>query len=186
MVWEMSELLDVDQEIVTPLHILRGHDDDVLCVDANSDLDLVCSGSEDGTAIVFTLVRGRYVRTLKHPKGFAVHQVTVSPDGKIVLVSRVDLVMHMFSINGDLLCSVPAEMFVHRMLFSADGRWLVMGGDGKNGPEITVRRQYDLSVVAEWGCCPASVTAMALDETESLLLVGMDDGGVLVIGRGVE
>ena len=35
-----------------PLHILHGHDDEVVCVAASSELNTIVSGSRDGTAIV--------------------------------------------------------------------------------------------------------------------------------------
>ncbi|GAB2239331.1 hypothetical protein Droror1_Dr00025244 [Drosera rotundifolia] len=43
----------------TPLHIFCGHDDTVTCLYASSELDIVMSGSKDGSCVIHTLREGR-------------------------------------------------------------------------------------------------------------------------------
>jgi WD40 repeat protein len=47
-----------------PLHILYGHDDAVTSVAVNAEIDVVVSGSEDGTIIIHNLRDGSYVRSI--------------------------------------------------------------------------------------------------------------------------
>jgi hypothetical protein len=49
---------------VTPIRTLYGHDDAVTCVAMNHEMDIVISGSEDGTWIMHNLRDGKYVRTI--------------------------------------------------------------------------------------------------------------------------
>ncbi|CAE7683579.1 nbeal2 [Symbiodinium sp. KB8] len=48
-----------------PMYILHGHDAPVTSVAADSSLDVLLSGSDDGTVIVRQLSSGRYVRTIE-------------------------------------------------------------------------------------------------------------------------
>ncbi len=72
-----------------PRHILYGHDDEVTCVAVNSDLDVVVSGSKDGSCIIHTLKRGRYVRSIYPPDSGPLRWVGISSTGNIVTYSLV-------------------------------------------------------------------------------------------------
>jgi WD40 repeat protein len=48
----------------TPMHVLHGHDDAVTSVSVAPSFGLVVSGSSDGTAICFSLLKGEYIRTI--------------------------------------------------------------------------------------------------------------------------
>jgi hypothetical protein len=64
MVWEVSE----DKALplsVSPLYILYGHDDAVTCVTVNLELDVIVSGSDDGSIIIHGLRDGgNYIRSI--------------------------------------------------------------------------------------------------------------------------
>ena len=63
MVWDVN--LDREQPLnAHPQYILYGHDDAVTCVAINPELDVVVSGSDDGTVNVHNLRDGSYVRTI--------------------------------------------------------------------------------------------------------------------------
>lgn len=63
IVWEINPSADkpIGQR---PLHVLYGHDDAVNCVDICVELDVVVSGSDDGTIIVHKLREGAYIRSI--------------------------------------------------------------------------------------------------------------------------
>jgi hypothetical protein len=64
MVWEVNHR-DIEHPIGSaPLHILYGHDDAVTTVSINADLDIVVSGSDDGTVILHGLRDGSYIRSI--------------------------------------------------------------------------------------------------------------------------
>ena len=63
MVWDVH----VDRELPLnphPRHILYGHDDSVTCVAISPEMDIVVSGSDDGTVVVHNLRDGAYVRSI--------------------------------------------------------------------------------------------------------------------------
>lgn len=63
MVWDVS----TDRELplkTQPQYILYGHDDSITCVAINTELDVVVSGSDDGTVIIHNLRDGTYVRSI--------------------------------------------------------------------------------------------------------------------------
>jgi hypothetical protein len=49
---------------VTPLRTLYGHDDAINCIVVNPELDMILSGSDDGTMIVHNLRDGKYIRSI--------------------------------------------------------------------------------------------------------------------------
>jgi WD40 repeat protein len=63
IVWDIS--LDRFNAItVTPIRTLYGHDDTINCVAINPELDIIVSGSDDGTMMVHNLRDGKYVRSI--------------------------------------------------------------------------------------------------------------------------
>jgi WD40 repeat protein len=63
MVWEVFTEREVPLKS-QPQYVLYGHDDSISCVAINVELDIVISGSEDGTVIIHNLRDGTYVRTI--------------------------------------------------------------------------------------------------------------------------
>jgi WD40 repeat protein len=62
-VWEIH--LDRQDPLgLNPLHIFYGHDDAITTVAINAELDMVISGSIDGTIIMHNLREGLYVRSI--------------------------------------------------------------------------------------------------------------------------
>lgn len=73
-----------------PISTLYGHDNTVSCVAIMTELDLVVSGSLDGTVNVHTIQDGQFIRTLE-PIGctgmcIEISYVTISYQGKLLLV----------------------------------------------------------------------------------------------------
>jgi WD40 repeat protein len=65
MVWQVVQEYGASINLdPTPMHILYGHRAGVTSVDVSNELDLVVSGSVDGTVNMHTLRAGCYVRTL--------------------------------------------------------------------------------------------------------------------------
>ena len=63
IIWEINPSLELPI-LPNPLHLLYGHDDAVNCVSVSPELDIVVSGSDDGTIIVHKLRDGIYVRSI--------------------------------------------------------------------------------------------------------------------------
>ncbi|KAK4434240.1 BEACH domain-containing protein B [Sesamum alatum] len=121
----------------TPFHILCGHDDVITCLYASTELDLVISGSKDGTCIFHTLQDGRYVRSLRHPSGRPLSKLIASHHGRIVLYAD-DLSLHLYSINGRHISTVESNGRLSCLALSSCGDFLVCGGDQGQIVIITV------------------------------------------------
>jgi WD40 repeat protein len=65
---------------VTPSHVMRVHTAEVLSVTASRAWSVVVSASKDGTAAIWDLNRGLYVRSIWHGEGVEseVHLVAVN------------------------------------------------------------------------------------------------------------
>jgi len=86
---------------VTLSHIMRVHTDEVLAVTASRAWSVAVSASKDGSAAVWDLNRGVYVRSIWHGEedGSEVHLVAVNEStGYIATCSRYKLCLH--TING--------------------------------------------------------------------------------------
>ncbi|KAF8885379.1 hypothetical protein CPB84DRAFT_1837906 [Gymnopilus junonius] len=87
---------------VTLSHIMRVHTDEVVTVAASRAWSLVVSGSKDGSAALWDLNRGVYVRSIWHGEGdesSAVNLVAVNEStGYIATCSRLKLCLH--TVNG--------------------------------------------------------------------------------------
>jgi len=78
-------------------HIMRGHQEPVICVAASRAWSIVVSGSKDGSAIVWDLNRGVYVTSIWHGKeeNAQVYLVAVNEStGYIATCSREKLCLH--------------------------------------------------------------------------------------------
>lgn len=67
MIWSINPFneLPINSDPLEPLHVLYGHDDAVNCVAINCELNIVASGSDDGTIMISDLRRGVYIRSLQ-------------------------------------------------------------------------------------------------------------------------
>lgn len=65
---------------VTLTHIMRGHTAPVTCIAASRPWSLIISGSQDGSATLWDLNRGIYVRSIWHGQGHdsAVHLAAIN------------------------------------------------------------------------------------------------------------
>ncbi|CAH9105180.1 unnamed protein product [Cuscuta epithymum] len=188
MVWEISRskfpekrVKHTQQEVhhiisETPFHILCGHDDIITCLYASVDLDVVISGSKDGTCVFHTLRDGRYVRSIRHPSGSPLARLVVSHHGRIVLYSDEDLSLHLYSINGKHITSCESNGRLNCLELSGCGEFLVCAGDQG---QIIVRSMSSLGIIKKYNGIGKVVTSLALTP-EDCFLAGTKDGNLLV------
>lgn len=191
MVWEVSrarnpekrarnvqtELPRKDYVIVeSPFHILCGHDDIITCLYVSMELDIVISGSKDGTCVFHTLRDGRYVRSLRHPSGCALSKLVASRHGRIVFYADDDLSLHLFSINGKHLAASESNGRLNCLQLSACNEFLVCAGDQG---QIVVRSMNTLEVVKKYSGTGKIMTSLVVTP-EECFLAGTKDGCLLV------
>ncbi|KAK7353018.1 hypothetical protein VNO80_18450 [Phaseolus coccineus] len=162
--------------IETPCHILCGHDDIITCLYVSHELDIIISGSKDGTCVFHTLREGRYVRSLRHPSGSPITKLVVSQRGQIVIYADDDLSLHLYSINGKYLAASESNGRLNAVQLSRCGEFLVCAGDQG---QIVVRSMDTLEVVKKYQGVGKVMTSLAVTP-EECFLAGTKDGSLLV------
>ncbi|XP_020218624.1 BEACH domain-containing protein B isoform X2 [Cajanus cajan] len=162
--------------IETPCHILCGHDDIITCLYVNHELDIIISGSKDGTCVFHTLREGRYVRSLRHPSGSPITKLVVSQRGQIVIYADDDLSLHLYSINGKYLAASESNGRLNAIQLSRCGEFLVGAGDQG---QIVVRSMSTLEVVKKYQGIGKVMTSLTVTP-EECFLAGTKDGSLLV------
>ncbi|PKI73482.1 hypothetical protein CRG98_006063 [Punica granatum] len=160
----------------TPFHILCGHDDIITCLFISVELDIVISGSKDGTCIFHTLREGRYVRSLRHPSGSPIGKLAASPHGRIVLYADEDLSLNLYSINGKRLASCESNGRLNCVELSSCGEFLVCGGDQG---QVVVRSMNSLEIIQRYSGVGKVITSLVVTP-EECFLAGTKDGNLLV------
>ncbi|CAM6090221.1 unnamed protein product [Calypogeia fissa] len=141
------------RRIEGPLHVLRGHVDELICCCVNADLDLVVTSSVASGVLLHSITRGRLLRKLPVRRA---DLLVVSQEGNIVSWNKVDRVLSAYTING---VSIAVKEFsdtegsITSMLGSADGHYLAMASSfaapfdpdsvwrGKGLPEMDSQRK---------------------------------------------
>ncbi|KAJ8762560.1 hypothetical protein K2173_007999 [Erythroxylum novogranatense] len=160
----------------TPFHILCGHDDIITCLFVSVELDLVISGSKDGTCVFHTLREGRYVRSLCHPSSSALSKLVASRHGRLVFYADDDLSLNLYSINGKHLATCESNGRLNGVELSACGDFLVCAGDQG---QIVVRSMNTLDVVKRYSGVGKIITCLTVTP-EECFLAGTKDGSILV------
>jgi len=158
----------------SPKLILYGHDRAIMCVDISADLDLVATGSDDSTAILFNLSDGSYLRSFTHQD--PVRLVKIAPQGLLITycqsINFNEIYVH--TINGKhLTCATPRSQ-ICAMVISDSGDYLVTGGENGN---VVVRSLYlfTLKPVHEWKC-----------KSKVLCLTFLNGEGAVFLAAGLE
>eukprot|EP01059_Diplonema_ambulator_P001968 TRINITY_DN11622_c0_g1_i6.p1 TRINITY_DN11622_c0_g1~~TRINITY_DN11622_c0_g1_i6.p1 ORF type:complete len:3514 (+),score=1103.06 TRINITY_DN11622_c0_g1_i6:89-10630(+) len=170
-----------------PLAVLKatliGHADEVLCVDINTELDIIASGGADGVAILYDVCQGKYERTLKHPRGGKVNLIKITSQGTVIFYSKDDLFLYLFSINGALLACVDTTVRIHCLTLTKDSRYLITGGeprDLRQSSTIFLRSTADLSLVHKFPSASSSpVRSIAVHKDEQVMVAGLEDGCIV-------
>lgn len=106
----------------SPYHILYGHKEMVTCVDISNELDMVISGSLDGTVNIHTLRSGSYVKTLS----FANEKISIFKDINIKLSNERHILVYAggqaFDKPNDFSTTHSKKMFYELYLFSINGQ----------------------------------------------------------------
>jgi WD40 repeat protein len=193
--------------------MLYGHDESVSCVAVAPELDLVASGSDDGTIILHTLREGKYIRSitsrtdvkLKPPDAAEaaslarprIHWVGVGRNGWLCSYSHDDTSLCTHTINGRLLARRDANERLFALAFSEDGNVLLTGGEmGKimlrwartlELAEDAERKGFqailDGSVDDDMEPFSAPIKALRLTRNERHLLVGLASGELRVLAH---
>ena len=186
--------LGLDDDEVTCAHVLFGHVSPITCVAICSKLDVVISGSKDGSICIHNVRSGKFVRSLHVdatnkevksscarnnnviiPQKLAIHMdgtfVAYFGDGTLVVIT----------INGECICKANSREKINSMLICHESEVLITGGELGT---LRVWTLHDLSVrctlnIKKYG----PITTLALTSDPSFLCVGSSNGFLSVIFR---
>jgi WD40 repeat protein len=105
-------------ELLSPSITLYGHTAEIRSVSVSIELDLVVSGSLDGTCNIHTVEHGIYIRTLK-PNNDPIINLQLSNERHLLIQTEKDEThLILYSINGSLIRTRKLEYQVVDMILS--------------------------------------------------------------------
>lgn len=177
------------EQLLSCCHVLWGHDSPIVCVDLDSRIDAVASGSQSGLVCIHTIRRGEFVRSFRPPAlsnkapAGAVLKIVFGKEGNLV-VHMEDQGLHTYTINAVRLCSVDAGEMLNDMKICSNDEVLITGGDRC---QVLLRNLFDLKVFAMLDLSrhgPIQCIALTPDELNPIrqfLFIGSDDGMITIV-----
>ncbi|CAF4116210.1 unnamed protein product [Rotaria sp. Silwood2] len=179
--------------IITPEMALYGHTAEITCVCVSSELDLVVSGSLDGTCNIYTLEHGIYVRTLRPTDTNCDPIVNLKlSDERHILVQTKDKDTHLFlySINGYLIRTRKFDYHVVDMLLC--DQYIILAVNHhptlKENPEskesfaakIVIKDMFEMTTI-QVTRLRTQINCIHLTKDSSHLLVSVKGGKLFVL-----
>lgn len=114
------------RRIEGPLHVLRGHQREILCCCVSSDLGVVVSCSPSSDVLLHSIRRGRLMRRLT---GVEADAVCLSSQGVVMTWNKSQQTLSTFSLNGAPIsrAQLPFSGSISCMEISVDGESALMG-----------------------------------------------------------
>ncbi|KAM3822734.1 neurobeachin-like protein 2 isoform 1-T1 [Vipera latastei] len=174
-----------------PVQVLYGHEDEVTCVGISTELDMAVSGSKDGTILVHTIWRGQFMMSLKPPwessLPVTISNLVVGHEGQIVVQTAVGgrtslkdrFALHLYSINGKHLSSVPLDEQVTSMCVTED--FVVLG---TLQCSLQIKDLQSLQPAIPSLIMKVPIHSVSVTKEKSHILVGLEDGKLIVVGAG--
>ncbi|XP_078396983.1 neurobeachin-like protein 2 isoform X4 [Cetorhinus maximus] len=171
-----------------PVQVLYGHDNAVTCVAISTELDMVVSGSKNGTVIVHTVRRGQFMRTLKLPcestLPMTIDDLVIGCEGQIVIHSNIEsrapskdkMFLHLYSVNGKHLVSVTLDERVSAMCIVEE--FVVLGTEQCS---LEIRDLQSLKSAMQKLVMKVPIHCVSVTKDNSHILVGLNDGKLIVV-----
>ncbi|KAJ6655114.1 hypothetical protein lerEdw1_006018 [Lerista edwardsae] len=174
-----------------PVQVLYGHDDEVTCVAISTELDMVVSGSKDGTIIVHTIRRGQFMKSLKPPcessLPITISNLAMGQEGQIIVQTTVEgraslkdkFALHLYSVNGKHLSSIPLDEQVSSLCVTEG--FVVLGTIQCS---LQIRDLLSLQAIIAPLAMKVPIHSVSVTKEKSHILVGLEDGKLIVVGAG--
>jgi WD40 repeat protein len=151
----------------TPRATLYGHRDEITCTAVHTGLGIVASTSKTGCIVHKT--QGGFIRALSaSPDTDSFDKVLISSQGTILLYSSSDLMLFLFSVNGQLLASADAMERLHAWALTSDNKCVVTGSDRMI---VKVRALHNLKTLHTFGQLEAPIYSLTLCAEENVVMV---------------
>lgn len=128
---EINVLSTVDN---SPIHTLRGHNDEVTSVKYFPDGVKLISGGKDRALVVWDTDKGRIIKKKENAHRGTIWAIDVSSDGKTIISAGSDSTIRIWDSKSlSLLRSLPkSEGWINAIDISSDDRYLASGGDNNH------------------------------------------------------
>ncbi|KAL7977800.1 hypothetical protein Chor_010752 [Crotalus horridus] len=160
--------------------VLYGHEDEVTCVGISTELDMAVSGSKDGTILVHTIRRGQFMMSLKPPcecsLPVTISNLVVGHQGQIVVQTVDKFALHLYSVNGKHLSSVPLDEQVTSMCVTED--FVVLG---TLQCSLQIKDLQRLQPAVPSLIMKVPIHSVSVTKEKSHILVGLEDGKLIVL-----
>ena len=182
------------------------HDEAIVTLDANQQLDLTATGSKDGTIAIRVITTGKLLRKIKIDNGnlldHIVKKVRLSERGYILVVltgglgTEVKDHLIVYSINGEKICKGNVNGVLNCIVMDSVGYQFIAGGNG-------LLCQFDLLSLAKFNLLdealisegaeylknlekPITALDISNDNRIQKLIIGLASGELFVIKRESE
>ncbi|CAF1147923.1 unnamed protein product [Rotaria sordida] len=188
-----------DQEynsLISPNITLYGHPTEVTCICVSTELDLVISGSLDGSCNIHTVEHGIYLRTLR-PIGDPIMNLQLSDERHILIqTEKDDTHLFLYTINGDLVRTRKLEYHIVDMLLSDQHIVLAVNhipllqqqtnkttnkeSTSLTAARIVIKDMFDMKTIQTIRL-RTHINCLYFTKDFSHLLVGVKDGKLIVL-----
>lgn len=161
-----------------PRNICFGHDETVTCVSVSAQLNIVASGSSDGTLILHDVRDGRIIRSLEStPPGTVPSWIKIlSESARIVCACASSGVISVHDINGATISKTSNRHDAFDAIRATRNERHILVGNRQG--DITVRATHNLSIIAQINVSNLPITSIETTEHDECALVGFADGCV--------
>ena len=188
VIWNLSSsLLSNEQEsnsLLSPIVTLYGHTSEVTCICVSIELDLVVSGSRDGTCNIHTVEHGIYIQTLR-PLGDPIINLQLSSQRYILIHTENDETTHLFlySINGNLIRTKKFEHKIVDMILTDEHILLAVNHTHSNqfASRIIIKDLQSSMKTIQTIHLRTEINCIYLTDDFSHLLAGVKDGKLIVL-----
>lgn len=161
IIWQINPLLE-KPILQPPLHVLYGHDDCINCVSVSPQLDIVVSGSDDGTIIIHKLREGLYIRSIIVSPPTIPHDSSSKPRETVGDSSQ--------GLNGPLFRSLLPRR-IHFLVVSSEGYIVAYSNDDSALYSYTVNGHFQArKMIGD------RLHVLRLSEDERVILTGGERG----------
>ncbi|KAI9293170.1 beach-domain-containing protein [Neoconidiobolus thromboides FSU 785] len=160
-----------------------GHNDTVTCLAVNYEHDLLVSGSKDGTCIIHSLRTGLFLRSLSPHFNLTgninIQFVLINSEALIIVFSEVQNThyIHVYTINGSLLCSIELENQINDVKLAPDNQFLFVVNEAA---KFEIFHVFSLKRVLALDL-PLVPTTIWFEPKFNLFILGCSDGKLLSI-----
>ena len=170
-VWELFPERESEPVNASPTLTLYGHDDAINCLAANAELDIIASGSDDGTIILHTLRDGTYLRSITFGKltslGGSSHHPRQASSSEAVTVPNPT--------NFSPQQLDKDNYRVHMLVISKEGQVLAYSHDGYMLATYSVNGRYLRMISVR-----EKLYTMCLSEDGRVVLTGGERGLIVL------